>query len=83
MESLDTSGSNFLMPVRQGSISPYPSPLPFGLDDDQKPVGCSRRREGMLKLSNWLLHFKGEMMMMMMVLYNDANLQKGCCMMIK
>ena len=52
MESHDTSGSNFSMPVRQGSISPYPSPLPFGLDDDQKPVGCSRRREGMLKLSN-------------------------------
>ena len=35
MESLNTSGSNSPRSVRQCSISP---PLPFGLDDDQKPV---------------------------------------------
>ena len=39
MESLDTSGSNSPMPVRQiFNLPPHHSPPPFGLDDDQKPV---------------------------------------------
>ena len=42
MESLDTSGSNSPMPVRQMFNLPPPHstypPPPFGLDDDQKPV---------------------------------------------
>ena len=37
MESLDTSGSNSPMPVRQMFNLPPPH-SPLGLDDDQKPV---------------------------------------------
>ena len=44
MESLDFSGSNSPMPVRQIVQSylphpPPPPPPPFGLDDDQMLVG--------------------------------------------
>ena len=61
----DTFCSNSLTDVRQGSNPPL-SPLPpFGLDNDQKPVDCLKRREGMLKLSKWLLHHNGKMMTMM------------------
>ena len=34
-----------------GLKPPPPPPTLFGLYEDQMPVGCSRRREGMLKVS--------------------------------
>ena len=35
----------------QAGLKSPPLPTLFGLDEDQMPVGCSRRREGMLKVS--------------------------------
>ena len=51
----------------QAGLNPSPPTL-FGLDEDQIPVGCSRRREGMLKLSKWLFHYNRKMTVMKMVM---------------
>ena len=45
MESLDTSGSNSLMPVRQGWISP-PLPPPLWIGRWSKAFGLLEEKEG-------------------------------------